>query len=129
MPTLDNYLLFVAASVLLVLTPGPNLLYLISRTLCQGRAAGIAAPVELPPAEEPGELEPARIYGYVTYWRSADKVRKRPMFSIWAGQTLKWIAGRLPPSSAKMIRLGPEAMARAKAGQLRLVYLYRAIAP
>jgi len=43
MPTLDNYLLFVAASVLLVLTPGPNLLYLISRTLCQGRAAGVVS--------------------------------------------------------------------------------------
>lgn len=38
---LDNYPLFVAACVLLVLTPGPNLLYLISRTLCQGRAAGL----------------------------------------------------------------------------------------
>lgn len=33
--------LFVVACVLLVLTPGPNLLYLISRTLCQGRAAGV----------------------------------------------------------------------------------------
>ena len=32
MPSLDNMLLFVVASVLLVLTPGPNLLYLISRT-------------------------------------------------------------------------------------------------
>ena len=37
----DNYPLFLAACVLLVLTPGPNLLYLISRTLCQGRAAGL----------------------------------------------------------------------------------------
>jgi threonine/homoserine/homoserine lactone efflux protein len=43
MPSLDNLLLFAAASVLLVLTPGPNLLYLISRTLCQGRAAGIVS--------------------------------------------------------------------------------------
>ena len=43
MPSLDNYLLFVAASVVLVLTPGPNLLYLISRTLCQGRTAGIVS--------------------------------------------------------------------------------------
>src|SRR5687768_4823771 len=43
MPSLDNFLLFVLASVLLVLTPGPNLLYLISRTLCQGRAAGIVS--------------------------------------------------------------------------------------
>jgi threonine/homoserine/homoserine lactone efflux protein len=43
MPSLDNLLLFAAASVLLVLTPGPNLLYLISRTLCQGRTAGIVS--------------------------------------------------------------------------------------
>jgi threonine/homoserine/homoserine lactone efflux protein len=39
----DNYPLFVAACVALVLTPGPNLLYLISRTLCQGRAAGMVS--------------------------------------------------------------------------------------
>ena len=37
----DNLLLFVVASVLLALTPGPNMLYLISRTLAQGRAAGL----------------------------------------------------------------------------------------
>jgi threonine/homoserine/homoserine lactone efflux protein len=36
----DNLLLFVVASVLLALTPGPNMLYLVSRTLAQGRAAG-----------------------------------------------------------------------------------------
>ena len=77
----------------------------------------------------PGELEPARIYAHVTYWRAADKARKRPMFSIWAGQTLKWITGRLAPTSAKMIRIGPEALAQAQAGGLRLTYLYRSIAP
>jgi len=38
-----NYTLFVAACVMLVLTPGPNLLYLISRTLCQGRSAGLVS--------------------------------------------------------------------------------------
>ena len=38
-----HLLLFVLASVLLVLTPGPNLLYLISRTLAQGRAAGLVS--------------------------------------------------------------------------------------
>jgi threonine/homoserine/homoserine lactone efflux protein len=43
MPSLDNFLLFAAASVLLVLTPGPNLLYLISRTLCQGTTAGLVS--------------------------------------------------------------------------------------
>ena len=40
---LDSLALFAVASVLLVLTPGPNLMYLISRTLCQGRAAGIVS--------------------------------------------------------------------------------------
>src|SRR4029079_15319534 len=43
MPSLDNLLLFAGASVLLVLTPGPNLLYLMSRTLAQGRAAGLVS--------------------------------------------------------------------------------------
>ncbi len=43
MPSFDNMLLFVVASVLLVLTPGPNLLYLISRTLAQGRTAGLVS--------------------------------------------------------------------------------------
>jgi threonine/homoserine/homoserine lactone efflux protein len=43
MPSLDNLLLFVLASVLLVLTPGPNLLYLITRTLAQGRVAGLVS--------------------------------------------------------------------------------------
>jgi threonine/homoserine/homoserine lactone efflux protein len=43
MPSLDNFLLFAFASLLLVLTPGPNLLYLISRTLAQGRAAGLVS--------------------------------------------------------------------------------------
>lgn len=43
MPSLENFLLFLVASVLLVLTPGPNLLYLVSRTLCQGTAAGLVS--------------------------------------------------------------------------------------
>ncbi|MGE5087864.1 MAG: LysE family translocator [Candidatus Levyibacteriota bacterium] len=38
-----NYPLFLVACVLLVLTPGPNLLYLISRTLCQGKGAGLVS--------------------------------------------------------------------------------------
>jgi threonine/homoserine/homoserine lactone efflux protein len=42
MPWPDLWL-YMVACVLLVLTPGPNLLYLISRTLCQGRAAGVVS--------------------------------------------------------------------------------------
>jgi hypothetical protein len=76
-----------------------------------------------------GELEPARIYAHVTYWRAADKARKRPMFSIWASQTLKWMSAQLPRTSARMIRIGPDALAQAKAGRLRLRYLYRTIEP
>jgi len=77
----------------------------------------------------PGELEPARLYAHVNFWRAADKVRKRPLFSIWASQTLKWLAQQLPETSAKMMRIGPDALAQAKAGALRLTYLYRTIEP
>ena len=40
---LDSLALYAVASVMLALTPGPNLMYLISRTLCQGRTAGIVS--------------------------------------------------------------------------------------
>jgi len=40
---LDSLALYAVACVLLVITPGPNLMYLISRTLCQGRTAGIVS--------------------------------------------------------------------------------------
>ena len=74
-----------------------------------------------------GELEPARLYAQVTFWRAADKVRKRPMFSIWASQTLKWADAQLPRTATKFIHIGPDARARAKAGELKLTYLYRPI--
>ena len=38
---LSELLLFAGACFLLVITPGPNMLYLISRSVCQGRAAGV----------------------------------------------------------------------------------------
>jgi hypothetical protein len=75
----------------------------------------------------PGELEPARLYAQVTFWRAADKVRKRPMFSIWASQTLKWVDAWLPRTHVKLVHIGPDALARSKAGELRLTYLYRSI--
>jgi hypothetical protein len=77
----------------------------------------------------PGTIEPTHIYAHVTYWRAADKQRKRPMFSIWAGQTMKWLSARLPPTAVKFMRVGPEAQAKARAGEVRLTYLYRTIAP
>jgi threonine/homoserine/homoserine lactone efflux protein len=38
---LSDWLLFGGAAFLMVLTPGPNMVYLISRSICQGRKAGI----------------------------------------------------------------------------------------
>lgn len=40
MVTLSQLLPFAAIALGLVLTPGPNMIYLISRSLCQGRKAG-----------------------------------------------------------------------------------------
>lgn len=40
MPT-TGLLIFAAAALLMALTPGPNMIYLISRSLCQGRQAGV----------------------------------------------------------------------------------------
>ena len=43
MLSLDTWLLFCLACVVLVATPGPSVLYLVSRTLAQGRAAGFVS--------------------------------------------------------------------------------------
>jgi threonine/homoserine/homoserine lactone efflux protein len=42
---LASYLLFVAAAVVLVAVPGPDMAYMLARTIAQGRAAGITAAV------------------------------------------------------------------------------------
>ncbi len=43
MISLQTLLIFAAASALLALTPGPNWLYLLSRTMCQGKRAGFVS--------------------------------------------------------------------------------------
>ncbi len=40
MVTLAQIIPFAAIALGMVLTPGPNMIYLISRSLCQGRRAG-----------------------------------------------------------------------------------------
>lgn len=40
---LHEWLLFSGAALLMVLTPGPNMIYLISRSICQGRMAGVTS--------------------------------------------------------------------------------------
>ncbi|MDT7518457.1 LysE family translocator [Rhodoferax sp. TBRC 17660] len=37
----QQFLIFAAAALLMAVTPGPNMIYLISRSLCQGRKAGV----------------------------------------------------------------------------------------
>ena len=36
-----HFLIFISAALLMAITPGPNMIYLISRSICQGRAAGL----------------------------------------------------------------------------------------
>lgn len=41
MVPLNELLLFAGAALLMVLSPGPNMIYLISRSICQGKRAGV----------------------------------------------------------------------------------------
>jgi threonine/homoserine/homoserine lactone efflux protein len=41
MPTIANQIAFSLVALGMVLTPGPNMIYLISRSICQGRTAGL----------------------------------------------------------------------------------------
>ena len=43
MIALDTWLLFVVACAALAITPGPNLVYLVARTVAQGRRAGLVS--------------------------------------------------------------------------------------
>jgi threonine/homoserine/homoserine lactone efflux protein len=41
--TLETYLVFVGASIVLCIVPGPDMIYLLSRAIAQGRRAGVMA--------------------------------------------------------------------------------------
>ncbi len=41
MPTATNLAAFALVALAMVLTPGPNMIYLVSRSICQGRVAGL----------------------------------------------------------------------------------------
>ncbi|MBA4136198.1 MAG: LysE family translocator [Opitutus sp.] len=43
MPDLNSLLVFITAGLLLNLTPGPDVLYIVGRSLSQGRAAGVVS--------------------------------------------------------------------------------------
>jgi len=41
--SIENYLLFIGAGLILILVPGPDMIYLLSRCIAQGRRAGVLA--------------------------------------------------------------------------------------
>ena len=43
MVPVNEMLVFAGAALLMVLTPGPNMIYLVSRSICQGRKAGVVS--------------------------------------------------------------------------------------
>ena len=43
MPHLNAWLAFAAVAITMVVTPGPNMIYLVSRSVCQGRRAGFVS--------------------------------------------------------------------------------------
>ena len=77
----------------------------------------------------PGKLQPARLYASTSFWRGAQKIRKRPMFALWATATLRALIKELPSTAVKIMRVGPDALAKAKAKELELTYLFRPVAP
>ncbi|MGH1362785.1 MAG: LysE family translocator [Calditrichia bacterium] len=42
---MENYLFFIGASILLCIAPGPDMVYLLGRSIAQGRLAGIVAAI------------------------------------------------------------------------------------
>jgi threonine/homoserine/homoserine lactone efflux protein len=47
MPDLQTFLVFLAAALLVAITPGPGIFYIVARTLAGGRAEGLASSVGL----------------------------------------------------------------------------------
>ena len=47
MPGFQTFLLFLAAAVVVAITPGPRVFYIVARTLAGGRAEGLASSVGL----------------------------------------------------------------------------------
>ena len=43
MPHFANWVAFALVALGMVLTPGPNMIYLVSRSICQGPAAGLVS--------------------------------------------------------------------------------------
>jgi hypothetical protein len=81
------------------------------------------------PQADVNEIGPSRLYAHTSFWRGPTKIRKRPAFALWANQTLRWLLSHYPSASIDFMRIGSDALSRARSRELRLSYLYREIAP
>lgn len=43
--TIESYIVFVSASILLCIAPGPDMVYLLSRSIANGKKAGLMAAI------------------------------------------------------------------------------------
>ncbi len=99
--SVDSYLLFVLASVLLCIAPGPDMIFLLSRTLAQGRKAGIMAAIGI------------NAGAYVHLLAAILGISAVLAASAWAFTLVKW-AG-----AAYLIYMGIQIL-RSKQGQLTI---------
>jgi threonine/homoserine/homoserine lactone efflux protein len=99
---LQDLLIFAAAALLMVLTPGPNMIYLISRSICQGRKAGVTSLLGV-------------VAGFFVHLFAAAAGLTAVFLAVpmayevlkWAGARSPFEAQQLPPdSSRKLVTMG-----------------------
>jgi threonine/homoserine/homoserine lactone efflux protein len=76
---LHTYLLFIGAVIVLVITPGPDMAYILARTVAQGRKAGIFAAMGI------------NVGAYVHVAASVAGLTAILASSAWAFTAVKWI--------------------------------------
>jgi threonine/homoserine/homoserine lactone efflux protein len=99
--TLETYLVFVGASIVLCIVPGPDMIYLVSRAIAQGRRAGVMAALGI------------NLGAYVHLAAAVLGISAILLTSAFAFTVVKW-AG-----AAYLVYLGIQAL-RAKASPLVL---------
>jgi threonine/homoserine/homoserine lactone efflux protein len=97
--TLHSYFLFVVASLILVLVPGPDMIYMLGRCIAQGRKAGVMAAIGF------------NLGGYTHLAAATLGLSALLAASATAFTVVKWIG------AAYLIYLGVATL-RAKAGTL-----------
>jgi hypothetical protein len=81
------------------------------------------------PREQPGGLLPSRLTAHVFLLRGEQRIRKARSFTLWAAACFRAATRLLGRTVAPSLRAGPDARRRSLAGELRLLYLNRPVAP